>query len=323
MPNGIVDGYEWEPTENCGGYTNPNAEPKHLLHSTESGFGSIEGVLALFKGSTLDSPHFTIDPGSWRKMQHSRITQAACALRGSNRAPTNGAMVIQTEICGWAATSQDWNDNVLLFIARHLVDVRREALAVWGDTYPLECSLTFYGTDAGFTIATSSARQRLSPQAFQTYRGVLGHQHAHDNDHWDPGKLNIARVLELANYIESGGGQPPAPEGDLMGITIADIQAAAEAAAKKAILDTVPAGILNGSWERDTRSFFGGTAVKKPGDPKQYLVGVDHQGPFKFWIRDGEAKDVLVRVGLIRQALNFVELTDPAEIAFLDSLPEV
>lgn len=575
MASGWLEGYEHRPTENCGGYTNPNAADKHLLHTTESGWGSIEGVYNLFRGSTLDSPHFTIDPGNFRRMQHAEITRAACALRGSWQAPTNGAMVIQTEICGWAATTHEWNDNVLMFIAQHLVDARNGMQAILGHTYPLVCTVTFYGTDAGFTLATESAPQRLSPGAFQSYGGVLGHQHVHcvtpdtsilcsdlvwrpagellvgdeilgvdeespdgsgrrlrngtvtssgradvecyrittqdrelicsadhplmayvasttrgsrwawkeaarlsagdeialtpepwetdlsrdagwlagafdcdgclsgseangfftlsfgqvdnevlakvdaclsdrgfqpkvvergvregtlsaqpffdlrlvggrweiaralgslrperllrkatevnlldgrhmgklterqqilsiepvgirevatigtsirtyiangfvshnSNDHWDPGKLNVPRILELANYI--AGNNPNPPDGGL-NMDAAEVKQIV----KEALLESLPAGLLNGQWEKDTRALFGDTALKKPGDPKQYLIGYDRNGPFKVWIRDGDQKDVLVKAGIIRQALNFTELTDPGDIAWLDQLPE-
>lgn len=323
MANGWVDGYEHKPTENCGSYNAPGAAPKHVLHTTESGFGSIDGIYNFFRDRTLNSPHFTIDPGNWRKMQHAPLSTAACALE-ARTGVTNGAMAVQTEICGWAATSQDWNDNVLLFIARHLVDVRDELLSVFGRTYPLTCSVTFYGTDAGFTIAIATAPQRLSNQAFFNYSGVLGHQHVGGgNSHWDPGKLNIKRVLELANYIASGGGSvTPPPGGEDMPLSNEDL-AAVKQAAKEAILEIVPAGLLNGSWEQDTRALFGGVAVKKPNDPKQFLIGVDQCGPYKLWIRDGQQKDLLIKAGVIRQALTFIELTEPEEIAWLDELPEV
>lgn len=324
---GWLTGYERKETENCGNYTAPNAGFKSLLHTTESGFGSIDGVYNLFKGLTLDSPHFTIDPGTFRRMQHAPIDKAACALRGSGRAATNGAMCFQTEICGWAAQSHTWNDNVLMFIAKHLVDVRRGVFEHYGKTFPLETSLTFYGTDAGFILATTGAKQRLSPNDFVMYVGIIGHQHVHDNDHWDPGKLDVKRILEFAKVIEAEGEYIPndKKEWDEMA-TEAEVQKALEAA----LLKVVPAGLLSGQWEKDTRALFGATAIIDPldidpktGQPtgKQWLIGHSENGPYRVHIKNPQTKEIFLLAEVIRDGLNLQTLPAHLRDAFY-AIPE-
>lgn len=326
MANGWIDGYEHRYTEDCGAYPDLGAKPKKVWHTTESGWGSIDPIINFFDDGVYNSSHFVVDPGNWRRAQLLPVTRAACALERRGSTHTNGVLSIQTEICGFSATAHTWNDNVLLFLARHAVDARLGVLEAMGKTFAQEVHVTFYGQDAGFTLASYNARQRLQGEEWRAIAGHVGHQHVPGNAHWDPGKLNVARIVELARYIESGATTVPPTTGEednLMGITIEQIEAAAKKAAREAVLEVVPAGLLNGSWEKDTRALFGGVAIKKPDDPKQFLIGVNECGPYKLWIRDGEQKDLFIKAGIIRQSLTFVELTEPEEIAWLDSLPEV
>src|SRR5690606_40177722 len=49
---------------------------------------------------------------------------------------------------------------------------------------------------------------RLSKAAFHSYAGILRHQHIPGNSHWDPGEININRLVQLIG----GGITPPAPK---------------------------------------------------------------------------------------------------------------
>ena len=39
---------------------------------------------------------------------------------------------------------------------------------------------------------------RMSDAKWRAFTGICGHQHVPDNDHWDPGRLDVSRMLALA-----------------------------------------------------------------------------------------------------------------------------
>ncbi len=330
---GWVYGYEWLPTENCGGYPEPNAEPKKLWHTTESGFGSFRAINRLFADAVYNSPHFCVDPGTWGMAQYGGMNFAACALEHPGGYPhTNGVPVIQTEICGFAADSQNWNDNVLLFLAKHAVNVRRAQQEIMGRSFSHTLYVQFFGQNAGFTLATRDARQRVQGHAWIVLPGHCGHQHAPGNVHWDPGALNVQRICDLANLIEMGGG-------DVINSPISlseweewfnmktdeEVKAAMKQAAKEAMMEVVPPGILSGSWENDTRDRMGSAVfVYTDGDKKgqQFMVDYDRDGEFKVHLDTMPAHELFKAAGIIRRASNLIPISEQSDMGkVLTGLP--
>ena len=167
---------------------------KLLLHTTEG--SSWPG----YSGGAV-APNFTALPDTasrrlvWR--QHWPINQSSRALLHTRTQPTNGDHVVQVELIGTCVpggpglywpTAPDW---ALQGVAN---------LLSWLHT---EWDVPKASTVAWRAYNAPGDRQRLSDTAFDAYRGVLGHQHAPQNDHRDPGSLNVARIIELAG---SGGG---------------------------------------------------------------------------------------------------------------------
>ncbi len=142
---------------------------KLVWHTTEG------SSLPTYQGS---APHFTIDPRTGRVWQHVAIDRAARTLKAGG---PNFWGTVQVEIIGFAGASHTWPASAY----GHLRELAR-----WiernGDV-PRKCSVTF--TDARNV-------KRLSADAFKSYSGHIGHQHAPaPNDHWDPGRLNIKEIL--------------------------------------------------------------------------------------------------------------------------------
>lgn len=163
----------------------------HVLHTTETtGWPGYSG------GDS--APHFTIHPQLRQTRQHFPITAGARALRpgGVN---ANEMGTIQYEIIGYAAQSHTWPDDDLVYIAHVLAIVGREA------GIPAQASVAFRGSAAAYGTGSST---RLSKAAFHSYAGILGHQHIPGNTHWDPGEININRLVQLIG----GGITPPAPK---------------------------------------------------------------------------------------------------------------
>lgn len=185
----LLPGYEFIDALGDGASWVPDQSPYRIvLHTTEG--SSIEGAVSVYQRQYA-SPHLTVDPWSGRKAQHLPLDVAAYALE--NRAggvETNRQHTVQVEIVGFAAESQDWPDPALAFIASVINDIRTQV------NIPLTAP-AFVGTEAGW-IARPDAPQRFSFEQWIVFSGVCGHQHVPENSHWDPGRLNIARVLELA-----------------------------------------------------------------------------------------------------------------------------
>jgi hypothetical protein len=209
-----LPGYERIPGNNSGTWTGPGPA-KLVLHSTEG--GSIEGAVAAYRANN-SWPHCTVDPWRRRLVQHVPLNQPARALKNTS-APgeTNRlGVVIQVEIVMTARTVAPKGMRSVTELTGEDLDWLGTAVIgpmCRGAGVPLTTSVQFLGDRAGFTLASTTARQRLSRQAWEAYAGVLGHQHVPENSHWDPGPLDIDRVLSAARGLKPTT-PPPAPTPD-------------------------------------------------------------------------------------------------------------
>ena len=161
---------------------------KLLLHTTEG--TSIEGACAAYKTNN-SWPHETIDcrPGhGYRICRHLGYDVAARSLRNlSGGVETNRAGVIQLEIVGTATNPAgiDWE-----WLGREIVGPICRQVGI-----PVQSSVAWVAYPASYG---QNAPQRLSPNGWTNYKGILGHQHAPENDHGDPGLIPIELLLDAA-----------------------------------------------------------------------------------------------------------------------------
>lgn len=201
---GWLDGWDRVPGNDSGTWADGTTAPKLLLHTTEG--GSIDGAVGAYRANN-SWPHVTVDPARRRRVQHVPLDRPARALRNTstpgqtNRSPT----VIQVEIVGKAAETPGWDDECD-WLGTDVVGPLCRAAGI-----PIRTTVTFHGLDAGFTLASTTARQRLTRAQWDSYRGILGHQHAPENTHWDPGGIDIARIIAAANRTTPTG---PSTTGD-------------------------------------------------------------------------------------------------------------
>lgn len=194
MSDGWYDEAIIDPGNGAGDYTD-NGEPKGLLHTTEG------KTYAGAKGAYITNnswPHATCtyEDGVFRIYQHNSILKAARALKNlSGGTQTNTDRVAQLEIVGTAdLAKRDWGDQyVENFPQAYLDGIARwmrwveQTLGV-----PRVCTVTFkqypysYGPNNGV---------RLSAHDFDNYSGWLGHMHAAENTHGDPGLIDIDYLL--------------------------------------------------------------------------------------------------------------------------------
>lgn len=156
-----------------------------VLHTTEG--STIEGAVGAYRqyGSW---PHMTIDCRKRRITQHYPFSVAARALkRPRGTVATNGANAIQVELVGFAKDTANWSAEDVAWLGQVLGSVM--------DAHDIERrSPAFVGSDTG-GIASPLSPYRFKDADWLAFNGVCGHQHVPNNDHWDPGRFQIARFF--------------------------------------------------------------------------------------------------------------------------------
>jgi hypothetical protein len=162
------------------------SHPKICLHTTEG--GSIEGAERSFAAYP---PHVGVEYRRRLRRQYLPLDHCSFSLKGSE---SDDEFVVQVEIVGLAAApptgdEADWiGAAVIAPIAR-----------------AIGCPLVappqgFHGPGEGLVLALTTSPIRFRTEAqLRAFSGVMGHQHAPPPDtHWDPGRIDIARILAAA-----------------------------------------------------------------------------------------------------------------------------
>lgn len=190
-----LPGFERIPGNDAGTWaTGDSPSPKIVLHRTEG--ASIAGAVGAYRAHN-SWPHMTVDMGRRQRVQHSSLKHPARSLRNTSAPGQTGRdrYVYQIEIVGFSKFSDRDSDAELAWLGREVLAPLAKATGT-----KLETSVTFYGDGCGWTLATESARQRLTPAAYDRYEGVLAHQHVPENTHWDVGAFRIAVALDAARH---------------------------------------------------------------------------------------------------------------------------
>lgn len=158
---------------------------KGVLHTTEARSPYRHG--GTYYGHSY-WPQFTLDAYAEGApmYQHMPVNVAARALANEvGGVETNRDGAVQIEINWRAANAGSLPDAAYDTLARFAVWLEGE----WG--VPRFSSVRWSGENA----YGKNAPQRLSGVEWDNYRGWLGHQHAPENDHWDPGAIDPDRFL--------------------------------------------------------------------------------------------------------------------------------
>lgn len=180
---------EWE---NCDlGYREPWATYdtiKFLWHTWEgTNWDAAESSFRPYP------PHAAFKSG-YPVRQYVPLNHRAYALAGTT---SERDFVIQIELAGFAEETRYWPDHLLEEIAvKVLIPVLK-----WHDVPGCIPDTGFCDTLSGVGIlASPHSRIRMSPEAWDGYSGHVGHQHAPAPDeHWDPGALDVARIIDIAS----------------------------------------------------------------------------------------------------------------------------
>ena len=172
------------PGTDCGPFV--GGPPRGVLHTTEG--TSAAGAIGAFRAND-DWPHFTVsyENGRFLVIQHLDITRGAKSLEHRpGTVQTNLQHAIQIEIVGAAAHSSTFPAAYLAGIAQLMRWIEQHTgikpvTSVQWKPYPAS------GGDSNGI--------RLSDAAWLSYNGWCGHMHVPNQEHGDPGALNIHALL--------------------------------------------------------------------------------------------------------------------------------
>lgn len=161
---------------------------RFVWHTTEG--TSIEGAIGAYR-QHQSWPHLTWNPRSGRIVQHIPFNRAARALKNPpGGGETNRAGVIQVEVVGRAVSP--FTDSPMLGLDRIMAVARAFGIP---DEWPA-------GSPGAYPECLRTPR---SSQAWAR-SGHFGHSQVPENDHGDPGCINVQRLFGLAG--------PPLRPGD-------------------------------------------------------------------------------------------------------------
>jgi hypothetical protein len=173
----ILPGYtQWTFNHSLGGlYDRPVRAV--CFHTTEG--TTVAGAVSVYK-SFQACPHLTVDPETHELVQHVPLNLSSYALRNLvGGCQTNSTGIIQVEIVGYAADTWAWSQERLQWLGT-------EVLKPILDAYP------------GIPHQVYSGVRMNCDQWNNWGGGLCGHAHVPENDHWDPGDLNLHAVLDYA-----------------------------------------------------------------------------------------------------------------------------
>ena len=156
-----------------------------VLHSTESDPGSAEAI-ANYLVKMGYEPHEVFDPSNGDLIQllpPSESGKALLNLPGGVETNRRGG-VYQIEIVGRAVDVPKYDDNWYLRLRIRLLDV----CAMTGCPFIFPLPFQPYPQSYGKNLV------RMSYDDWLTFEGLCGHLHVPENDHGDPGMLDVARL---------------------------------------------------------------------------------------------------------------------------------
>jgi hypothetical protein len=125
-------------------------------------------------------PHFTLDGN--KVYVHLPLDMAAYTMGGGDSSPNSDAGThIQIEWVGYSENTKDESDESYAALAELIDNISQETGCPW--LFP-------------FPFAGQGVDVRQPWTRYEIASGIMGHGHAPWNTHWDPGILNIGRLLE-------------------------------------------------------------------------------------------------------------------------------
>lgn len=153
---------------------------KGVLHTTEGSTGN--GAIAAFKTNN-SWPHFLVDYAGtvWQFIDTDVAARALRNLAGG--VETNRDSAIQVEVVGFAGKPGEHPQVQLDAL---------EALMRWIEATE---GVKPVGPGRAFANKYGQTALRFAPQQWDNFNGWCGHCHVPENDHWDPGTIDLDALL--------------------------------------------------------------------------------------------------------------------------------
>lgn len=162
--------------------------PKGLLHRTEgTGLAGAEEAMRAYPS------HLGYDP--WTRAKHQYISLDLAAYSAMDQSDDDP--IYQVEIVGFSKDSRFMPEWMLANIAEDVIKPLADTVGI----PPIMIGRGFKdGLDGVYPyLASPQSPQRITYAELRAFSGWLGHQHLPaPDDHWDPGAINMARLIELA-----------------------------------------------------------------------------------------------------------------------------
>ena len=181
-----LDGVTVTPAPSDGG-SMVGGPPRGVLHTTEGSTAS-GAIAAMRQANTWSHITATFEGNRFHAWQHIPLDRAARALRnppGGVQTNRQGSACVQIEVVGFAQRADQLPPAYLAGLAALMRQVE-QATGI-----PRRSSVTWKAYPASF----GANGVRLSGAAWNGYSGWLGHQHVPENDHGDPGLIDINALL--------------------------------------------------------------------------------------------------------------------------------
>jgi len=147
-------------------------------------------------------PHTWYDPISRDLHQTVPLNRSAFALyHYSGRRETNKALALQTELAGFSEAVANEPESALTNIAVDVVVPYCAFVAEQGGQIDLR---QVSGPFVFGSAASEGSVNRMSEDAWQRFAGLTGHAYVPQNEHWDPGAMDLARIAGHAALIIGG-----------------------------------------------------------------------------------------------------------------------
>lgn len=169
-------------------------DPKALLHMTQG--TSVNGAVGAYESYP---PHVIVRYATREKKQHIPLNRAAYALWNAD---ADDSRCFQVEIVGYSEGAPSLSDAELKWLGEEVLLPLHE----YGGVPLVVVWKGFKGpADVNYTLASASSPLRLTQAELDSFAGILGHQHIPGDNHWDPGGLNVPRMIQHAKNKLTGG----------------------------------------------------------------------------------------------------------------------
>ena len=136
-----------------------------------------------------NTPHLWAMPSADLLLQTVPLNRSAYALARPGSVQTNRLRAIQVEMWGFAAKMGQMDQRTIEWLADRLLGPVAKLVPINLDHVRPAGGVSCYGRNSGC---------RMTPEQWQVFDGVCGHQHVPDNDHWDPGDAPLRAIAARA-----------------------------------------------------------------------------------------------------------------------------